>query len=325
MGENRGKSTGVAAAIVAFAVLVAGLGAYTIGRTSQRQDERAPGRTGGGGTAGVSLERRVTDFTASFHAGSGYRPPGRAERTAVADAVGLILDGHLDRARPLLADVDFRLRTLTDSGTGRRYAELSDRTEDGPAPRGWGRVYIDLSGPVRWSVQVPHPVADLDTERIGARVLLGSPGGIMVLAGAHRRAGAGNAADMAHRTDSVFDAVCDELVRRRLPGVQVHGFADASAPGYDVVASTGRGDAGRADGRRLAGALAAHGFTVCRAWTRASCPLEGRDNVQGRRAAADDLTFLHVEFARSVRADAVRRDRVADAVTTVTARWARRA
>ncbi|GDY58369.1 hypothetical protein SVIO_089920 [Streptomyces violaceusniger] len=130
---------------------------------------------------------------------------------------------------------------------------------------------MDLSAPARWSVQVPHPVSDADTERLGARVLLDSPGGVLVLAGAHRRAGDDDAADAAHRTDSVFDAVCDELARRGLPGVQLHGFADDSAPGRDVVASTGKGRAGRPDARRLAAALTARHFSVCRAWVR-DCP-----------------------------------------------------
>lgn len=317
MAEMRRKSVTVAAVTVAFGLLLAGLSAYTIGWSSGGD------RTAEGADAPeVPLERRITDFTAGFGPDSGYREPRRAERRAVADAVGLILDGRLGRARPPLADAGFRLRTLTDSGTGRRYAELSDRTEDTDAPRGWGRVYVDLSAPARWSVQVPHPVSDEDTERLGARVLLGSPGGVLVLAGAHRRAGDGDAADAAHRTDSVFDAVCDELVRRGLPGVQLHGFADDSAPGRDVVASTGKGSAGRADARRLAAALTARHFSVCRAWVR-GCPLEGRDNVQGRRAAAEHVTFLHVEFARSVRMSDTRIRRAAAAVDTVTARWAK--
>ncbi|WP_240634268.1 MULTISPECIES: hypothetical protein [Streptomyces] len=320
---NRAKTISVTAAIVILGVLAAGLTAYGFGRASQSRggDTPAPEQTAATAPAGVRLERRITDFTAGFDEDSGYREPRRAERRAVADAVGQILDGHPDRARGLLSDVDFQLRTLTDSTTGRRYAELSDRTEESPAPRGWGRVYIDLSAPVRWSAQVPHPVADAETERLGARVLLGSPGGVLVLAGAHRRAGEGDAADMAHRRDSVFDAVCDELAERGLPGIQLHGFADDSAPGHDAVASAGSGTEGRADGRRLAAALGARDFAVCRAWVR-SCPLEGQDNVQGRKAAAERVPFLHVELARSVRTSDARVAEAASAVRAVTSRWA---
>ncbi|WP_247617546.1 hypothetical protein [Streptomyces sp. MK37H] len=169
---------------------------------------------------------------------------------------------------------------------------------------------------------MPHPVSDADTERLGARVLLDSPGGVLVLAGAHRRAGDDDAADAAHRTDSVFDAVCDELAWRGLPGVQIHGFADDSAPGRDVIASTGKGRAGRPDARRLSAALTARHFSVCRAWVR-GCPLEGRDNVQGRRAATEHVPFLHIEFARSVRASDRQTGHAVAAIGTVTARWAK--
>ena len=219
-----------------------------------------------------------------------------------------------------LSGVDFEIRTVTDRATGRRYAEVGDGTENGPAPRGWGRVYIGLGSPSHWSVQVPHPAADAHTEEVGVNVLRGSHGGILVIAGAHRRAGRGNAADVAHRTDSVFDAVCDELADRGIPGIQVHGFADDSAPGYDVIASTGDGETARPEGRALADALLARTFHVCRAWAR-PCPLEGRSNVQGRRAATEDVPFLHVEFSNTIRTSPALPQRAAEALTTVTAAW----
>ncbi|MFI5676937.1 hypothetical protein [Streptomyces cellulosae] len=323
MKTNRAKSISAAAAIVALGVLVAGLAAYGFGRANQRSaTDRSADPTGAGAPAGVHLEQRITDFTDRFDEHTGYRMPRRSERLAVAHAVGLVLDGHPGRAASALSGIDFQLRTITDSTTGRRYAELSDRTEQNPAPRGWGRVYIDLSRPVRWSVQVPHPVADTDTEQLGARVLLGSPGGVLVLAGAHRRAGVGDTADMAHRRDSVFDAVCDELAARGLPGIQLHGFADDSAPGYDVIASTGTGQSGRTDGRRLADALRMRNFEVCRAWARSCAALEGHENVQGRKAATEHVPFLHIEFAHSVRTDDRRLSDAAAAIHSVTFRWA---
>ncbi|MGY0059580.1 hypothetical protein ACWY4P_24000 [Streptomyces sp. LZ34] len=279
------------------------------------------GTTGDGGPAGTDLERRITGYTARFGADTGYLPPTRSDRRAVARAVGLLLDGHRAQAAARLDALDFDLRTITDSATGRRYAEISDRTDAGPSPRGWGRVYLDLSAPVRWSVQVPHPVADARTEQLGVGVLRGTPGGVLVLAGAHRDAGTGDAADVAHRRDTVFAAVCAELAGRGLPGIQIHGFADDTAPDYDVIASTGRAThQSRTDARTLADALRARDFTVCRAWVR-SCPLEGHTNEQGRTAREEDSPFLHVEFANAIRTD--RRDaaRAVAAMNRVTARW----
>ncbi|WP_338673664.1 hypothetical protein V1460_11605 [Streptomyces sp. SCSIO 30461] len=239
----------------------------------------------------------------------------------MAEGVALLVDGQRSRAEQRLSDVDFTIRTITDGSAGRQYAEIADRSEDARSPRGWGRVYVDLSAPLRWSVQVPHPLADRRTELLGVNVLRGAPGGVLVIAGAHRAAGKGDAADVAHRTDSVFDAICDELAERGMPAVQLHGFANDSAPEHDAIASTGSGDLARAEGRVLADALRDRGFAVCRAWTR-DCPLEGRSNVQGRKAEREDAPFLHVEFSNSVRTSPSRAARAAEALRAVTGTWA---
>lgn len=54
-------------------------------------------------------------------------------------------------------------------------------------------------------------MSDRDTEPLGIRLLEDNPGGSLVLAGAHRRAGRGDAADVAHREDSAFHTIVVEL------------------------------------------------------------------------------------------------------------------
>ncbi|MFI1016351.1 hypothetical protein [Streptomyces sp. NPDC020965] len=320
MKVNRTKTVTIATTIVAVAATLAVL--LTLALSGDRTDDRAPRATGSEGAVRTDLTDRVKEYTARFEENAGYRPPTRTDRRTVAHGVALLLDGHRNQAEQRLSDVDFDVTTVTDSSTGRRFAEISDRTEDTRAPRGWGRIYIGLDGPARWSVQVPHPVADRTTERLGTRVLLGSPGGVLVIAGAHRKSGKGNEADVAHRTDTVFDAVCDELTERGLPGIQIHGFADDSVPDHDVVASTGKGRVAIAEVRRLTDSLRDRGFVVCKAWVR-DCPLEGRTNVQGRKAATEQVRFLHIEFSNRLRTDERRADRAAAAMDTVTAVWAR--
>lgn len=227
------------------------------------------------------------------------------------------MDGEREKAASRLADVDFGVRVVRD-GPGRRYAEIADRGDE--TRRGWGRVYIDLDTAPRYSVQVPHPVADAYSDRLGTGVLRAAPGGILVVAGAHRRAGEGDAADVAHRRDTVFHAITVELVARRIPGIQVHGFADSSVPGRDVVVSTGAGTVARPQGRTMADALEDDGFRVCRAWVD-KCPLEGRNNKQGRLAAAEDVPFLHVEVSRAVRGDASRTARAVAAMAKAVREW----
>jgi hypothetical protein len=314
MTGNRTKTVTIAITLA----MVAALCTVLLARGGERPAPRQ------GAPAGAEdLLAEVTAYTARFGPDTGYRRPSRADRDTVARAVGLVLDGRHDRAERLLTGMDFTVRTVVDAAGGRRYTELADRTDDGPAPRGWGRVYVAEDGTPagrRWVVQVPHPVADRNTERVGVGVLRGTPGGILLLAGAHRKAGTGDAADVAHRRDTVFDAVAAALTARSLPALQVHGFADDSAPGRDVVASTGRGRAAVAEGRRLADALRAARLDVCRGWAR-RCPLEGRTNVQGRLAAAHHVPFLHVELSNRVRTDEALTARAVRAFGRVTEGW----
>lgn len=309
--------------ITTILLVVAGLaGALTVLlRTDQGEATDGAGRHAVKGAGEIDLAREVTDYTSRFGAGHGYRQPSRANREAIAAAVGLLLEGHRKEAEQQLSQRDFTVRTVVDRSSGVHYAEVADRTDAAVAPRGWGRFYIDLDHRPRWSVQVPHPVFDRGTELLGVRVMRGSPGGVLVIAGAHRKAGVGNSADVAHREDTVFSAVCAELARRGMPGIQLHGFAASSAPGFDVVASTGAGPTGRQDGRTLSDAFRVRGFHVCRAWVR-SCPLEGRENVQGRDADDDHVPFLHIEFSPTVRAGGRPAEQASAAVGRITREWA---
>ncbi|ARE78943.1 hypothetical protein B6R96_13985 [Streptomyces sp. Sge12] len=272
----------------------------------------------------MGLEQRIARLTAGFSERGGYRTPTDQERQAFTRAFAHLLDGDTEAARTGFSEIDFTLRTVTDGADGRRYAEVADEvSESGHTGRGWGRVYVDLDRPARWSVQVPHPVADARTELLGARVLRGAPGGVLVLAGAHRDAGEGGAADVAHRDDSVFHGVVEELARRNLPGVQLHGFADESFRGRDAVVSTGAGDSAVADAEQLTAALRRDGLEVCTAYS-ARCKLAGRENEQGRTAADRQSRFLHVELNKTLRGDDRGLDRAAAAITTLTERWSRR-
>ncbi|MFZ3500099.1 hypothetical protein ACODT5_43980 [Streptomyces sp. 5.8] len=272
---------------------------------------------------GVDLEKRITAFTQGFGEHGGYRIPTSDERRTVTQGVALLLDGEEEAARRRLGEVDFTVQAFTDTASGRDFAEIADAAStSGSANRGWGRVYVNLGVRPSWSVQVPHPIADQETERLGARVLRGAPGGVLVLAGAHRTAGEGDAADVAHRTDSVFHQVIEELMERRLPGVQLHGFANESFPEFDAVVSTGAGDRASSEARTLSAALVDEGLEVCRANVR-KCKLAGSSNEQGQVAAEEKLRFLHIELARAIRTDNGRLDDVTEAITVLTKRWSK--
>ncbi|MET9934361.1 hypothetical protein [Streptomyces sp. NPDC006324] len=174
----------------------------------------------------VNLEDRITEYAGRAKDREPYTPLDGDQREHLAHGVGALLGGDLEGAGRHFSGIGFRVTTLTDAASGRRYHEVAAR---GPgAEARWGRLYVSADAAVRWSVQVPHPVSDRGTETLGARLLESAPGGALVVAGAHRASGEEGAADVAHRTDSAFHVVITELQRRGVPGVQIHGFAKAS-------------------------------------------------------------------------------------------------
>ena len=268
----------------------------------------------------VDLSARISRYVAPFRAGQGYRAPTAVERSAVADAVAELVAGRGSAGRARLGSVGYRVNELRDRATGRLVDEVADADPARESGRGWGRIYLDLSAAARWTVQVPHPVADQNTEKVGAAVFEAEPGGVLVVAGAHRRAAPDGAADVAHNADTVFAAVLDRLARAGLPGIQVHGFDEGSLPGVDSVFSPGAAAPGPAV-LRTAEALTAAGFSLCRPWLEGCGQLAGTTNVEGRYAASIGVPFLHVELSPSVRAEAGPRQRLAVVLGRTAARW----
>ncbi len=267
------------------------------------------------------MNQRVIAYARQAADRAPYRPPSAADRERLARGVGRLLDGDRPGAERALADAGFRVTRLTDAVSGRRYDEVAARGS-GPEAR-WGRLYVSAGAGIRWSVQVPHPVADRHTEDLGARLLEDTPQGALVLAGAHRTAGRGDAADVAHRTDSAFHAIVRELQKRDVPGVQLHGFAQTRSRPYDAVVSTGAARASTEDAARLAALMESRDLRVCRAWS-APCPLEGTTNVQGRSAQRHGAPFLHVELApkaRSAAPETREATRARTALATLLSTW----
>ncbi|MET9253340.1 hypothetical protein [Streptomyces sp. NPDC003717] len=247
-----------------------------------------------------------------------YTPPSEQQRDRLGRAVGRLLQGDAQGAQRLLDPIGLRVTRLTDTDSGRRYDEIA-ASGTGDSSR-WGRLYLTADSPVRWSAQVPHPVFDQHTEALGVRLLEGTPGGALVLAGAHRQAGGDGAADVAHREDSAFHTIAVQLADHGVPGIQLHGFAESAAEKYDVLLSTGVAQSAPGEVVALADRMAADGLRVCRGWA-ARCPLEGKTNVQGQAAQRRHATFVHLELAPEAR-DGRDADEAATAVAGLLTTWA---
>ncbi len=268
----------------------------------------------------VDLDSRIVGYARKAAERKPYTPPAAEEREQIAQGVGHLLDGDAAGAEELFDAVGFRLNRLTDAATGRRYDEVAAR-KPGPRER-WGRLYVSADAGVRWSVQVPHPVSDSGTEHLGARLLEETPRGALVLAGAHRTAGRGDAADVAHRTDSVFHAIVTEMHKRDIPGVQLHGFAKGPDRPYDAILSSGAARSGTDSATKLAGLMVNQDLRVCRSWSD-RCPLEGTTNVQGEDAKRRSGTFVHAELSPSARNEG-KETQARTALRELLTRWSER-
>jgi hypothetical protein len=302
------------------ALLSLGLSLTLLGCQSSPDGGEGDGRSRGRQL--VDLNDRILGYAKQAgNRSSPYTPPSDAQRKRLAAGVGHLLDGDRKKAGELLGDAGFKVTGLTDTVSGRRYDEIAAR-KSGSSAR-WGRLYLNADAAVRWNVQVPHPVADRDTEALGARLLEGTPGGALVLAGAHRTAGRGDAADVAHRTDSVFHAFVTEMQKRGIPGVQLHGFAKSSKRPYEAILSTGAMQTAPAEATALADLMENRDLRVCRGWAD-RCPLEGKTNVQGKSAKRHQANFLHVELAPVARGEGTEATEAMKALASLLAGWSAR-
>jgi hypothetical protein len=253
---------------------------------------------------------RVVDLAAAMRRRGPYRVPEGAEPAAIDDLAVALGDGDAEAARGIGARLG-----LTASELGDALLLASDPTSE----RAWLVVVLRPGTAPEAVVEVPHPNADLDTERVGLAVQARRPGVLHLQAGAHRLAGAPSwareradcPADVSSRDDAPFSRVAAVLAARGLPQVQLHGFADRD--GLDVVLSSGAARGG-ALLEAVRERLTAAGERVATEPDPRCDDLLGRRNVQGLAADRAGSAFVHLELSRSLRRDPARRDAVADAL-----------
>jgi hypothetical protein len=212
----------------------------------------------------------LVEWVRAMSATDPYRPPTTEERADAVAALQAVLAGHQPRVPDGLQLAVHDGFTLLTAGF-------------------WGA--IALRNVIDLVIEVPHPGSDRLTARLGHDLFHAIPTAALLIAGTHRKA-ADNAADVAHRTDSLFHTFAQTLATTE---IQLHGFAQASAPDTDAVISPGAGDATERHDA-LEKTLTRQGFRV-----RHHEHLAGRTNVQGIAAAARGAPFLHLELAPPLR------------------------
>jgi hypothetical protein len=248
--------------------------------------------------AGTDLTALINSFVAPFNSSQPYREPNSTElANGVAGIQRLAISGA--DAAGLLSPLGFTISSGIDSVTKKPY--ILAYNEFG-TDRSWGLYLVDLSAPIRLILEVPHPVAETSTELMGLKHWQGVSGTLLMVAGAHKDANSG-LADVSLHTGSLFHGVAASFASMKLPQIQYHGYADATAPTLTHVVSAGTGIVGSAI-KRVSVELASAGFTVGNAWdsSGSGSGLTATTNVQGIDAASKNATWVHVTTNATTRA-----------------------
>jgi hypothetical protein len=226
----------------------------------------------------------------------------------MAAAFNAIEAGKLSRAASLAGPLKYDVVRYEDTSTGRMYVMLSERQNaDGSWPHAWGMYIFSPEATSDTTIEVAHPVADWNTEDVGAEVFREANAEDLFVAGAHRDANADESADVAHASKSVFQAIHKAAIEPATKVFQPHGFSQADHPDYgEAVVS-----AGTAPPTQLAqnvhSDLRNAGFDA-RLYDGVSySDLGATTNVQGISTRAIGADFVHVEAIKPIRDDDTRR------------------
>ncbi len=292
------RRTGAVSALVVLAVAAAVLGVRLSGEET---------------SVDALIAREVAS---AARRGSGdYRPPTREQAARLAAAVGALSRGDIAAAEGVDA-LGYEVRELEHGG--RRLLVLAEAQSD---RRHWGAFVVEPDAASDLLVEIPHPVSDLATPQVGLELFTRTGARALLIAGAHRDAGEDGSADVAHRTDSAFEAAHRVLLVESSVVVQLHGFDDGRRDDpAEVVLSDGTDDPpSRLE--QVQDAVTDEGFEVCLFRGGPRCrDLAARTNVQGRSAREAGSVFVHVEAAPRLRQEREPRRRLVEALTASLAR-----
>jgi hypothetical protein len=253
---------------------------------------------------GTDLTAVIDAFTATLSKDQAYRHPKAQEAADGVTGVRQMLQGR--DAAAVLGPLGFTVTSGVEVDSGRPYALA--QSETGPdGERAWAVVLADPSVPVGVVIGCPHPHFDETTEQLGLELWRLVPGALLVIAGAHRDAGANGSVDPRDHPETMFHQIAANLIAKGgLPHVQLHGFADATASGFDVVLSSGA-TLPDVPFRRVSRGLAAEELAAVEHWLNPISGVGGITNIQGVAANAAGTTFLHVEVSHTARTTAAKR------------------
>ncbi len=254
----------------------------------------------------------------------GYVPPEPAEVAGFLQAVDEALAGHAPAADSALSAFGYDVVYAVDRTLGDSLLFVVERS---PIQRGWGTyVWNERREATPATLQVDHPLHDLDTPQLAARLYVDCRCRGLFIAGTHRYANPDDVSDMARAMASIFQALHEHLAARDSVAVSIHGFAAAShsppTSESDAVVSNGATSAGTLgwslSALALRDTLRDRGYVAgLVAHDSGYTDLTGSPNPQGHYSN-DTFGFgrwVHIEMARPVRETPTARDAVAAAIS----------
>ena len=243
----------------------------------------------------------------------GYDRPAADEEAAMAAAFRAIEEGHVDEASSLVESFDYSVVHYTDIATDRSLTILAERQNpDGSWAHAWGLYIHSDRSPSKMTVEVAHPLADVDTELVGVDIFRAANSANLFVCGAERDARADGSADVAHSQQSVFEAIHEMVLSPEATIVQPHGFEGTGTHGSygNIIVSPDLL-------RRMAQSLVSAGLHVC-LYDGVNCRgLGGTTNVQGRSTRQTGGLFVHLEMDPGIRASRAQSALVARVVAAV--------
>ena len=245
-----------------------------------------------------------------------YVEPSLRQLAEFASLASSMETGDLVGASQYAEALGYTLVRFDDSSTGQRMLVAREEAEYAHEPeRGWGTIVVDPEG-ANILIEVPHPIYERGTSEVGVGLFRETGAKALLVAGAHRYSWEDERSDVAHASNTAFNAAHEALLPASFV-VQPHGFDSEEKYYYpDVILSSGAVPAS-ARAKAIYRGLEEAGLSVG-LYDRDSRfeNVGGTTNAQGVSTRQAGGEFVHVEAARGVRADVAERSRLVKAIAS---------
>jgi len=255
---------------------------------------------------------------------NGYIVPTIAQQDSFALIIDEILAANYSLADSLARYQDYRLYEWYDTGSSNHlYYVLMEHGADnqGDVDLGWGTYIFDPTGYQEVIIEVPHPLWDSNTWKVGFKGYQNTNTRYFLMAGAHRYANGNNPApaDVAHNTQNMFHVVHKKVSPFSTHSLQVHGF-NKNNPNYagypDVVISNGSSNPTQILDS-LSNAITPFGYSVGIFNGTNYVYLGATTNTQGQWSRSQGYSFAHMELEYFIRASNSEWENIVDALHIV--------